>query len=70
VSASSPEKQRIHVERMLARAELRHRQASKLVDKWKLRIAELDRKGIEARQARLWDDEREDSTTEAGTLSS
>jgi hypothetical protein len=55
---------------MLARAELRHRQASKLVDKWKQRIAELDRKGIEARQARLWVDEREDSTTEAGTLSS
>jgi len=70
VSGTSPEKQRIHAERMLARAERRERQASKLVEKWKLRIVELDRKGIEARQARLWAEEREDSTAETGTLSS
>jgi hypothetical protein len=70
VSGTSPEKQRVHAEKMLARAERRERQASKLVEKWKLLIAELDRKGIEARQARLWADEREDSTTETGTLSS
>lgn len=70
MSGTSPEKQRVHAERMLARAERRERQASKLVEKWRLRIAELDQKGIEARQARLWADEREDSTTETGTLSS
>jgi len=70
VSGTSPEKQRVHAEKMLARAERRERQASKLVEKWKLCIAELDRTGIEARQARLWADEREDSTTETGTLSS
>lgn len=70
MSGTSQEKQRAHAEKMLARAERRVRQASKLVDKWKLRIAELDRKGIEARQARLWSDEREDSTADSGTLSS
>ena len=30
---------RIHAERMLARAERRSRQAAKLVEKWKLRLA-------------------------------
>ncbi|WP_176441928.1 hypothetical protein [Granulicella rosea] len=64
-----PEKQRVHAERMLARAERRHCQAAKLVDKWRLRIAELDRMGIEARQARLWADDHGDSTPETGTLS-
>jgi hypothetical protein len=70
VSGTSPEKQRVHTEKMLARAERRERQASKLVEKWKLRLAELDRKGIEARQARLWADDHADSAPEAGTLSS
>jgi hypothetical protein len=42
---------------MLARAERRHRQASKLLEKWKLRIAQLDRAGVAAKQARLWPDE-------------
>jgi hypothetical protein len=42
---------------MLARAERRHRQASRLLEKWKLRIAELDHAGIAAKQARLWSDE-------------
>jgi len=70
VSGTSPEKQRVHAERMLARAERRERQASKLVEKWRLRIAELDRKGIEAQQARLWTDDHSDSAPETGTLSS
>jgi hypothetical protein len=41
---------------MLARAERRLGQAAKLVDKWKLRLADLDRAGIVARQAKLWSD--------------
>ena len=49
---------RIHAERMLARAERRSRQAAKLMDKWKLRVAELDRAGVAAKQARLWADEQ------------
>jgi len=55
---------------MLARTERRHCEAAKLVDKWRLRIAELDRKGIEARQARLWADDHADSKPETYTLSS
>ena len=43
---------------MLARAERRHRQAAKLVDKWKLRVADLDRAGVAAKQATLWADEQ------------
>jgi hypothetical protein len=43
---------------MLARAERRSRQAAKLVDKWKLHLAELDRAGVAAKQARLWADEQ------------
>ncbi len=50
-------RKRAHPERMLARAERRHRQAAKLVDKWKLRTAELDRAGVAAKQATLWADE-------------
>jgi hypothetical protein len=60
VNDSSPDnaiRQRAHAERMLARAERRHRQASRLLEKWKLRITELDRAGIAAKQARLWADE-------------
>jgi hypothetical protein len=59
-SASKPDKpaqQRIHAERMLARAERRSRQAAKLVDKWKSRLVELDRAGVAAKQATLWSDE-------------
>lgn len=41
-----------------ARAERRSRQAGKLVDKWKLRVAELDRDGVAEKQARLWADEQ------------
>ncbi len=42
---------------MLARAERRSRQADKLVQKWKLRLAELDRQGVAAKQAKLFADE-------------
>ena len=50
-------RQRAHVERMLARAERRSRQAAKLVEKWKGRLADLDREGIAAKQAKLWSDD-------------
>jgi hypothetical protein len=53
-SADKPTQQRIHVERMLSRAERRSRQAAKLVDKWKSRLVELDRAGVAAKQAKLW----------------
>ncbi len=43
---------------MLARAERRSRQAAKLVQKWKARIAELDREGVAAKQAKLWADDQ------------
>ena len=45
------------MERMLARAERRLRQAGKLVDKWKSRLVELDRAGVAAKQAKLWSEE-------------
>ena len=56
-SPEQPTRKRAHAERMLARAERRHKQAAKLVDKWKLRVAELDRAGVAAKQATLWADE-------------
>jgi len=52
-----PTQQRSHAQRMLARAERRSRQAAKLVDKWKLRLVELDRAGVAARQAKVWSEE-------------
>ena len=48
---------------MLARAQKKESQASKLVEKWKKKISELDRIGVDAMQARLWaeDNSNEDS---------
>ena len=51
-------RKRALAERMLARAERRLRQAAKLIDKWKLRIANLDRTGVAAMQATFWADEQ------------
>jgi hypothetical protein len=42
---------------MLARAERRSRQALKLVEKWRAKIAALDREGVAAKQARLFADD-------------
>ena len=56
-SPNQPDRRRKHVERMLLRAERRSRQASKLVEKWKARLADLDREGIAAKQAKLWTDD-------------
>lgn len=58
---------RAHVERMLARAERRSRQAEKLVDKWKIRLAELDRQGVAATQAKLFADDQPEQGTEVGS---
>ncbi len=64
----APDRVRVHAERMLARAERRSRQALKLVDKWKLRIAALDREGVAARQATLWSEDRPDREVHPDTL--
>ncbi len=55
---------------MFARAERQLRRAANLVDKWKLRLAELDRAGIDAKQANLWPEEELDQepTTDALAL--
>ena len=47
-----------HVERMLVRAERRSRQASKLVEKWQTRLADLDREGVATKQAKLFADDQ------------
>ncbi len=51
-------RQRVHAERMLARAERRSRQALQLVEKWKTKLTDLDREGIAAKQAILFADDR------------
>jgi hypothetical protein len=50
---------------MLSRAERRSRQASKLVEKWKIRLAELDREGIAAKQAKLFADDQPEQGSNA-----
>jgi len=49
---------------MLARAQKKASQASKLVEKWKKKIAELDRIGVAAMQARLWSEDNSDEDTD------
>jgi hypothetical protein len=56
-SATIEDRQRAHVERMLQRAEKRSRQAQKIVEKWKAKLMELDKAGVAAKQARLWQKE-------------
>ena len=57
-------RQRTHAERMLARAERREKQAAKLIEKWKERIAELDRTGIAAQQPTLWPEIQDDGNAD------
>ena len=52
---------------MLARAERRSRQVLKLVEKWKTKLAELDREGVAARQAKLFADDQQENQPEQGT---
>jgi hypothetical protein len=61
-------RQRAHAERMLARAERRSRQALKLVEKWMTRLADLDREGVAAKQAKLFADDQPEKGSEADTL--
>ena len=62
---------RAHAERMLARAERRSRQASKLVEKWKTRLADLNREGVAAKQAKLFaDDQPEQGSGADGQMNS
>lgn len=57
-------RQREHAERMLTRAELRSRQALRLVEKWKARLADLERDDVAAKQAKLFaDDQLEQGST-------
>lgn len=56
-SPNTEHRQRAHVERMLQRAEKRSRQAQKIVEKWKAKLMELDKAGVAAKQARLWQEE-------------
>jgi hypothetical protein len=57
-------RQREHAERMLTRAERRSRQSLKLVEKWKARLADLDRDDVAAKQAKLFaDDQLEQGST-------
>lgn len=51
--------EREHAERMLKRAQRQQARALKLVEKWRLRIANLDRAGLAVIQPRLWPDELE-----------
>jgi hypothetical protein len=50
-------REREHAERMLKRAQRQQARAAKLVEKWRMRIADLDRAGVAAVQPRLWPDE-------------
>jgi hypothetical protein len=71
VSLNSTDKEtrrRARAEKMLARAERRLRQAANLVDKWKLQLTELDRAGIDAKQANLWPEEDPDHETTTDAL--
>ncbi len=54
---------------MLARAEKRSRQAQKIVEKWKAKQADLDREGVAAKQARLWQEEHLPEPDEARNTS-
>lgn len=56
-SSNIEDRQRAHVERMVLRAEKRSRQTQKIVEKWKAKLMELDRAGVAAKQARLWQEE-------------
>lgn len=56
-SPTIEDRQRARVELMLQRAEKRSRQAQKIVEPWKAKLMELDRAGVAAKQARLWQEE-------------
>jgi hypothetical protein len=57
MKTSDSTREREHAERMLKRAQRRQTRAAKLVEKWQMRIADLDRMGVDAVQPYLWSDE-------------
>ena len=62
---SADDRRRMHVERMLARARKRSRQALRIVAKWEARLVELNREGVRTVQPRLWQEEQQHSQEEA-----
>lgn len=54
-AVSKAEADRLHVERMLARARRKAKQAEKLVGKWEARLAEASRKEVALKQGVLWE---------------
>lgn len=58
---STEQRKREHVERMLARAERRHKQTGRLVEKWRVKLEELDRVRTSHLQPRLWVESEEGS---------
>ena len=67
---SADDRHRAHVERMLARAQKRSRQALKIVAKWEAKLAELSREGVRTTQPRLWQEEHPHSAEEAQLVAS
>ena len=55
--SGADDRRRAHVERMLARARKRSRQAQKIVAKWEAKLTELDREDVATKQPRLWQEE-------------
>lgn len=56
IASTTAELERQHVERMLARARRRAKQADKLVVKWEARLTEVSRKEVSVKQRVLWDE--------------
>ena len=67
---SADDRRRMHVERMLARARKRSRQALKIVSKWEAKLEELNREGVRMTQPRLCQEEHLHSTEEAQLVAS
>lgn len=67
---SADDRQRAHVERMLARARKRSRQALKIVAKWEDKLAELNREVVRTTQPRLWQEEQPHSIEESQLVAS
>ena len=66
-SISDPQtRQRAHADGRSPEPERRSQQAFKLVEKWKTRLAELDRAGVAARQAKLFAEDQDEGPCGVG----
>ena len=65
--SDNPVRYRVHVERMLARARKRSRQAQQIVEKWEARLLDLDREGVAVRQSKLWQEEQPSGHSSEGS---